>query len=116
VGDAPEHRVGSLVRVVQQVCGERGDGAGEGLPLGAGGLVAAVEEVPQQLGVGGEETGVETLGDLAERRADGGQGGADGGGGRLGQHRGSWWLGAARRGPAWLGRTARVPHAIKTCI
>ncbi len=87
--DAGEHRVRPVVGVVQQVRGEGGDRAGEGLALGAGGLVAAVEEVPQQVGVGVEEARVEALGDIADGRSDGGQGGADGGCGLLGQHRDS---------------------------
>ncbi len=90
--DPAEHRVGPPVRVLQQLGGEGGDGTGEGLLLGAGGLVAAVEEVAQQFGVGGEEAGVEALGDPADRGADGGKRGADGDCGLLGQHRGSSWL------------------------
>ncbi|GAA3495842.1 hypothetical protein GCM10019016_029430 [Streptomyces prasinosporus] len=96
VGDAPQHRVGPLVRVVQQVRGEGRDGPREGLALGAGGLVAAVEQVAQQFGAGGEHPGVEAFGDLAEGRADGGKGGADGGGGLLGKHRVSSSLGCLR--------------------
>ncbi len=94
VGDAAEHGVGPLVGVVQEVRRERGDRAREGLPLGAGRLVAPVEEVAQQLGAGREQPGVEALGDLGEGRSDGGEGGADDGDGLLGQHRGS----SARKG------------------
>ncbi|GAA3236714.1 hypothetical protein GCM10020256_55580 [Streptomyces thermocoprophilus] len=100
---ALEHRVGPPVGVVQQMAGEGSDGAGEGPALGAGCLVAAVEQVAQQLGVGGEHAGVEALGDLVEVGADGGQGRADDGGGRGGQHQTSL---------DWLERS----QPIKTCI
>ncbi|MDQ0777710.1 hypothetical protein QF026_006176 [Streptomyces aurantiacus] len=89
VGDAVQHRVGPLVRPLDQLCGEGGEGARQSLALGAGGLVAPVEEIAQQLRVGREEPGVETVADLSQGPADGGKGGADGGGGLLGQHRGS---------------------------
>ncbi|GAA3305731.1 hypothetical protein GCM10020295_60230 [Streptomyces cinereospinus] len=100
--DAAEQGVGPLVRVVQQVRGEGGDGAGQGLLLGAGCLVAAVEQVAEQFRTVGEEAGVEALGDLADGGADDGEGGADGGCGRGGEHLDSSGLG-------WR-------HATKTCI
>jgi hypothetical protein len=89
VRDAAQHRVGPLVRPLDEMRGEGGDGARQGLALGAGGLVAAVEEVAQQLRVGREQPFVEAVADLPQGPADGGKGGADGGGGLLGQHRGS---------------------------
>jgi hypothetical protein len=89
VRDPRQHGVRPGVRVLHQVCGEPGYGAGERLPLRAGGLVAPVEQVAQQLGVGGEHPGVEPLGDVPDGRADDRQGGLDGGGGLLGEQRDS---------------------------
>ncbi len=50
VGDAGEHHVGAGARVLDRLGREGGDGPGEGLTLGAGRLIAAVEEIAQQLG------------------------------------------------------------------
>ncbi len=88
VGDAAQHHVGAGVRVLDEVGREGGDGAGEGLLLEAGVLVAPVEQVAEQLRVGREELGVEELGDVADCSADGGQGGSYGRGRLLGQHAG----------------------------
>ena len=80
VGDAAQHHVGPLVRVLHQVGGEGGDRGGQCLALGAGRLIATVEEVAQQFRMGGDQPVVEALGDLPEGGADGGEGGAHGGG------------------------------------
>lgn len=50
--DAAEHDVGSGAGVLDQLRREGGCGTGERLALGAGGLVAPVEEIAQQLGAG----------------------------------------------------------------
>ncbi len=86
VGDAAEHHVGPGVRVGEEVGGEGGDGARQGLLLEAGLLVAPVEEVADQGRVGREELGVEELGYVADGRPDGGQGGSYGRARLLGQH------------------------------
>ncbi len=88
VGDALQHHVRPGVRVLDQCRGERGDRAGQGPALVAGRLVAPVEQVPQELGVGGEQLLVEEVRDVPDGRADGGEGGADGGGGPVGEHEG----------------------------
>ncbi len=81
VGDARQHGVGALVGVGQQRAGEGRDRTRESLLLAAVGLVAAVEQVVEQLRVGLEQTPVEHLADLADGRAHDGQGGFDGAGG-----------------------------------
>ncbi|MGX1122710.1 hypothetical protein RKD37_008073 [Streptomyces ambofaciens] len=86
VGYAREHHVGAFVRVLQQQAGERGDGARQGPLLLAVGLVPAVEQVPQQLGVSVEELAVEQVGDLADGRSDSGESGSDHGNGLFGEH------------------------------
>lgn len=92
VGDPLQHHVGPGAGPLDQLGREGGDGARERPPLVAGGLVAPVEQVPQQLGVGGEELLVEEVGDVPDGRADGGKGGADSGGGPVGEHDGApYW-------------------------
>jgi hypothetical protein len=83
---------GAGVRVLDEVRGEGGDRTGQGLPLGAGGLVAPVEEIAQQVGVGGEQARVEAFGDLADGRAGDGERGADGGCGLFGQREATFGL------------------------
>lgn len=87
VGDAVQHHVRAGVRVLDEMGREGRDGPGEGLLLEARVLVAAVEEVADQLRVGREELGVEELRDVADGGSDGGQGGSYGRRRRLGKHR-----------------------------
>lgn len=86
VRDAGEHEIRAAARVVEQGDREGGYGSRQRLPLIAVGLVPAVEQIAEQLGMGGEEPRVEALGDLVERAADGGQSGTDDRGGLRGQH------------------------------
>lgn len=81
VGDAGEKGVRSGVGVVQQCRGEAGDGPGQRPALFAACLAAALEQPVQQFGLLGEHGSVEAGRDLVQRPADGGQGGADDGGG-----------------------------------
>lgn len=86
VRDPREHRVGAGVRLLQQQARERGDGAGECLLLIPAGLVAAVEQVPQQLGLGLEQLAVEQVGDVPDGGSDGRKGGPDDGDRLFGEH------------------------------
>lgn len=81
--DAGQHEIRAAARVVEQGDREGGYGTRQRLPLLAVGLVPPVEQIAEQLGMGGEEPRVEALGDLVERAADGGQSGTDDRGGLL---------------------------------
>lgn len=77
VGDPGQQRVGTGVGTGQQRLGEGRDRSRQGLALLAAGLVAAVEQPVQQLGLLGEHGAVETRRDLVQCLADNGQGGAN---------------------------------------
>ncbi len=87
VRDAGEQRVRTGVRGGDQGGREGGYRARERLPLAAVGLVAPVEQVAQQLRVGGEHPVVEQRRDVADRATHDGQGGFDDLGGLGGKHR-----------------------------
>ena len=86
VRDAGQHVERVAAVLGHQQGGVRRDRAGEGGLLVALRLVAAVEEVPLELGVGGEHAPVEDRGDVTDSGADDGQRGLDDVGGPGGQH------------------------------
>ncbi|CAM5316172.1 hypothetical protein SROCM77S_01156 [Streptomyces rochei] len=77
VRDAGQQRVRTGVGALQQHAGEGGDGAGQRPLLLPVGLVAAVEQVAQQLGVGVEQLPVEQRGDVPDGRSHRREGGTD---------------------------------------
>lgn len=112
VRDAVEHRLRKGVRLFHQRRGERRDGSRQGLLLLTDGLTTPVEQVAQQLRVGGEHLAVEDLGDLTDRSAHRGQGGTDDLGRLRGQHHRSpnWYSSFVFKGLMRPGSTTETPR------
>ena len=87
VCNAREDLVGVGVRVLDNVGGKHGDGAGQCAGLGALELGGAGEHAVHQVGAGGEHSTVEVGSDVVNALGDDGQGRLDNRAGLFGEHR-----------------------------